>query len=146
VWGEALPGAYATGTAGHILGHLAGVSVTYISPIVNDEEVVLFQADDYDDAHDTALEWTDTGSTWPDFTGGVPWLLVRAADGTKFSKAGVIVNPGTPTQTARIELTSAETATFVHRPEPSEFRVRVAVGGHFHTIVDGWLKNELDLA
>lgn len=146
VWSEALPATYTAGMAGYILGHWTSVGVLYRSPVVTEERVELFQDDDYFEADDHSLKWTDSGSTWPDCTGATPYLLVRAADGSTFSKAGTILNPGTATQSAYIELTAAESATLVNKPDPSEFRLRVTLAsGHKVTLVDGWMNVDLDI-
>lgn len=112
-WTTSLPGAYAGGTAGKIVGDLANepLALTVITPVRADGTAIeLVQGDDYDNDDDRALGWSS--GEWPDLTGGsVTFYLDRAAG--VFSKAGTLETVGAGvTQSIYVELTDTETATF----------------------------------
>lgn len=148
VWAEAVPGAYVPGSAGYVLGNWAGVDVNLVSPIVDDDEITLYQGDDYYDADERDLEWTETGSTWPDITAATVTCYFRSPANDKMSVPGVVsVGGGGPGQAVRVELSAAQTATLANWPQPTHFRVRLTLAsGHKVTLVAGRVNVEYDIA
>lgn len=112
--------------------------VTVTSPVTSDGDVTVYQGDDYHNGDGCALAWSS--SSWPDLTGASVALLVKAPSGELLTAVGSAVDPGTATQTARVELTAAETATLVAWPGPSTLRVRATLSnGRVRTLVDSTL-------
>lgn len=146
VWAEPLPAPYAAGTAGYILGNWAGVTVTYVSPVVDDDEIEIYQGDDYYEADGRSLKWTEVGTTWPDITLASVVFCARSPAGDTFTKAGVMaVGGGGPGQQVYVELSAAETALLADWPAPSQFAVQIVLGGHTITLVSGVIKIIYDL-
>lgn len=101
---NAVPGAYAQGTAGYILGSINPAQVTITSPVAADgTSITIVRGDDYLLTDNRAL--TFTGSTWQTLTGGSVTLKVNFA-GTVTSYAGTV----TGAQACYVALTDAETA------------------------------------
>jgi len=116
-WSTALPGAYGAGTAGQIVGDnvdglaalIGSGSITVVSPVSEDGgTITIVQGDDYNNSDGRALEWFS--DDWPDITGASITLHIEDSGGT-YSEAGSVVTGGSGTQTVRVELPSADTAT-----------------------------------
>ena len=116
-WSTALPGAYGAGTAGQIVGDnvdglaalIGSGDITVVSPVSEDGgTITIVQGDDYNNSDGRALEWSS--DDWPDVTGAAITLYIEDAAGT-YSEAGSVVTGGAGTQTVRVELPSADTAT-----------------------------------
>jgi hypothetical protein len=87
---NAVPGAYAAGTAGAALGRVGNNTVTVVSPVATDSAITLVYGDDYLLADGRQLSFT--GTTWPTITGGTIALIVQAA--TVISLPGVVTGAG----------------------------------------------------
>jgi hypothetical protein len=116
-WSTALPGSYGAGTAGQIVGNnvdglaalIGSGDITVVSPVSEDGgTITIVQGDDYNNSDSRALEWSS--DDWPDVTGAAITLYIEDAAGT-YSEAGSVVTGGAGTQTVRVELPSADTAT-----------------------------------
>jgi len=148
VWDVAVPGGYPVGDAGYVLGHLDGLDITAVSPVLDDETIELYEGDSYYEADGRSLKWTDSGSTWPNITGATVTLLVRAPNGDQLSAAGVVsIGGGGPGQQVYVELSAAQTTAMVDWPKPSHFRLRVTlVSGHVVTLAAGTMTVHYDIA
>jgi nitrate reductase assembly molybdenum cofactor insertion protein NarJ len=116
-WSTAIPGSYAAGTAGQIVGDnvdglaalIGSGGITVVSPVSEDGgTITIVQGDDYNNSDGRALEWFS--DDWPDITGASITLHIEDSGGT-YSEAGSVVTGGSGTQTVRVELPSADTAT-----------------------------------
>jgi len=96
-----VPGSYAAGSAGYALGRIGVGEVTAVVPVASNGDITLIAGDDYLDADGRALQWTDTGLTWPTLSGGTVAFIAAS-----FSKAMTIVDA----THVKLELTDSETA------------------------------------
>ena len=98
-----VPGTYAQGTAGYILGSINPAQVTIVSPVSSDGmAITVLRGDDYLLTDNRAL--TFTGSTWPSITGASIALKVNFA-GTILSYTGMV----TAADSCYVELTDTQT-------------------------------------
>jgi hypothetical protein len=114
---------------------LGAAVVTVTSPVsVDAETVTLVCGDDYYDADGRALTFTDSGGTFPAFTGGSCKFTVRnLAKGTDTETAGTIVDANT----VRFELTKTATGAWTAGGK-YRFDVEVTLAsGHEVTIATG---------
>ena len=125
-----VPGSYASGTAGYILGAINPAGVTVVSPVASDgTQISIVRGDDYANADGRAV--TFTGSTWPTLTDGSVALIVDI-DGTATSYAGTI----TGAQACRIEFTDVQTAAL--DPGTYDYDLQATLsGGNVITLVQG---------
>lgn len=125
---------------------ISAATLTVSSPVAENGDTELYAGDDYNNLDGRALEWSS--SDWPDLTAATITLYLRAPDGSKFSKAGSAPVVGSGSQTARVELTAAETATLIDWPTPSTLRLRatLAVSGRIVTLVTGVLTVAEDIS
>jgi hypothetical protein len=105
---NSVPGTYPSGTAGYALGRIGSGQITTVSPVAQDGDVTLIQGDDYLDADDRALEWTNEEGTWPDLT-DAEIRLVAHRNRITVSVTGEVVVPTGANQKVRVELTQADT-------------------------------------
>jgi hypothetical protein len=136
----------ALATAEELAALAGGATLTVSSPVAENGDTELYAGDDYNNSDGRALEWSS--SDWPDLTDATITLYLRAPDGSKFSKAGSAPVVGSGSQTARVELTAAETATLIDWPTPSTLRLRatLAVSGRIVTLVTGVLTVAEDIS
>lgn len=129
----AVPGGYASGSAGAALGKLGPANVVLTSPVATDQTVRIVQGDDYYAADGRSIDFSST--TCPDLTDATPTLAVDdGGDGLEVE--GTVVNPGAATQSVRFELSAAQTAAL--RQGRYSYDVSAALaGGHVATIVSG---------
>ena len=129
-----VPGSYASGTAGYILGQLLPGHLTVTSPVSEDgTEVTVIAGDDYAAADGRALLWTlPTSFTPADITGATVSFKVKHPDGT-LTKTGGIVSATTPIQ-VKVELAAADTTGLDDGDYPFTLRVALAVSGRTITI------------
>lgn len=100
---NSVPGTYAQGTAGYILGSINPAQVTIVSPVSSDGmAITVLRGDDYLLTDNRAL--TFTGSTWPSITGASIALKVNFA-GTILSYTGMV----TAADSCYVELTDTQT-------------------------------------
>lgn len=98
-----VPGAYASGTAGYILGSINPAQVTVTSPVATDgTSITVVRGDDYLNTDGRAI--TFTGSTWPDISGGSVDLVVDVS-GTATRYSATITGAGS----CYVELTTTDT-------------------------------------
>lgn len=129
---NAVPGSYASGTAGYVLGSINPANVTVVSPVASDGTAIsLVRGDDYANADGRAL--TFTGATWPTLTGGTVALKVYMA-GTVTSYAGVI----TGAQACYVALTDVQTAAMAVGTFAYDLEATLS-GGNVITLVQGVL-------
>ena len=114
-WSTAIPGSYAAGTAGQIVGDnvdglaalIGSGGITVVSPVSEDGgTITIVQGDDYNASDGRALEWSS--DNWPDITGAAITLYIEDSGGT-YSEAGSVVASGSGTQTVRVEPPNADT-------------------------------------
>jgi len=120
-----------------------GTTITVQSPVVTSSNVQLIRGDDYATADGRQLDWTDSGSTWPDLTGATVTLTFRVVgtDASVTASTGTVVNSGTATQTARFELTAVQTALFTiytRRAYVYDVQAALATSGNIVTLAIGY--------
>ena len=128
-----VPGAYASGTAGYILGSINPAQVTVTSPVATDgTSITIVRGDDYLNTDGRAL--TFTGATWPTLTAGTVALIVDVS-GTPTSYAGVI----TGAQACYVELTDTQT-TALNPKKAYDYDLQATLSnGSVVTLVQGLL-------
>jgi hypothetical protein len=102
---NAVPGTYASGSAGAALGRIGSASVTIVSPVADTGEISLVYGDDYLLADARAL--TFTGTNWPTITAGTIALIVSTPSAV-VSVAGVV----TGAAACYVPLTSTQVNSF----------------------------------
>lgn len=131
---NAVPGSYASGTAGAALGRIGTGEIVAVSPVSADGgTLTLYIGDDYYSADAAALEWTQGTATWPDLTGATVQLCV--GDGL-MNVTGTVVTPTGSSKRVRFEPTHTDTAKLA--PSHYTFQVKATLsGGHVRTLVEG---------
>ncbi len=106
-----VPGNYAGGTAGYVLGHLDPTDVTVQLPVDPSGNVVVRIGCDYLLATGNELPFDSTG-VWPDLTGATIALELwqPSSDTALYSFPGVVLTP-TGDQQVYFELTHTQTST-----------------------------------
>lgn len=108
-WETALPGSYAAGKAGYIIGNLVSTlsagGVTIESPVMDSGELQIVIGDDYLNDNGRAISFTYSGK--PSFTDGTPTLILTQG-GVTVTKEGTVVSS---TQ-IRFDLLTTETDDF----------------------------------
>ncbi len=127
---NAVPGTYASGTAGNALGKIASSTVVTVSPVSDDgETVAIVIGDDYTDLAGTALSWSNT--TWPSLTGGtVAFEASRAIPATSM----------TIVSASEVKLELGDSVTEVIVPGSYNFSITATLSnGEVVTLVRGTL-------
>ena len=133
-----VPGSYASGTAGYVLGAINPANVTITSPVATDGTAInLVRGDDYANADGRAL--TFTGATWPTLTSGTVALKV-ATGATITTYSGTV----TGAQACRVELTDTQTAALAPGIYNYDLEATLA-GGSVVTLVQGSLRVAADV-
>ena len=133
-----VPGSYASGTAGYVLGAINPANVTITSPVATDGTAInLVRGDDYANADGRAL--TFTGATWPTLTSGTVALKV-ATGATITTYTGTV----TGAQACRVELTDTQTAALAPGIYNYDLEATLA-GGSVVTLVQGSLRVAADV-
>lgn len=128
-----VPGSYASGTAGYILGSINPAQVTVTSPVATDgTSITVVRGDDYLNTDGRAL--TFTGATWPTLTAGTVALIVDTS-GTPTSYSGVI----TAATSCYVELTTTQTTALSARRTYDYDLQATLSNGHIVTLVQGTL-------
>ena len=133
-----VPGSYASGTAGYVLGAINPANVTVTSPVATDGTAInIVRGDDYANADGRAL--TFTGATWPTLTSGAVTLKVATG-------AAITTYTGTVTgaQACRVELTDTQTAALAAGVYAYDLEATLA-GGSVVTLVQGTLRVAADV-
>lgn len=129
---NAVPGAYASGTAGYVLGAINPAAVTVTSPVATDgTSITIIRGDDYANADGRAF--TFTGATWPTLTAGSVALIVDV-NGTATSYAGTV----TGAQACRVEMTDTQTSALTPGAYDYDLQATLA-SGNIVTLVQGLL-------
>jgi hypothetical protein len=116
-WSTLLPGGYAAGTAGYLVGvsipaikevtdAVAPGEVAVVSPVTTAGDVRITAGDSYAAAQGRRLRFADDGS-WPDLTGAA--VTLNVSDGTMVA-AGTVAGAGTAAQVVDFHPTAAQTA------------------------------------
>lgn len=131
-WSTPLPGPYAPGTAGDLLGNrlfLDAAEVTVSSPVsANGTRIELVRGSAYATADGRALSFSS--DAWPTLTGASVTLDI----GAYVSVAGTMVS-GSGTKVVRFDLTAAQTADLPQGSHP--FEVAALISGRAVTLVLG---------
>jgi hypothetical protein len=105
-----VPGGYAVGSAGYVLGHIGNAAITVQSQVGPGGAITLFEG------YDQTITLTDSTDSWPDFAEGDVLTLItnlKKGDYTPFTAVGT-VEPLTGTgKVATFALTATQTATLV---------------------------------
>ena len=134
---NAVPGSYASGTAGYILGAINPAQVTITSPVAtNGTSITVVRGDDYLNTDNRAF--TFTGTNWPTLTGGSVALIVD--DGAPTSYTGVI----TGAQACYVEMTDTQTTGM--EPDAYTYDLQATLSnGSIVTLVQGTLLVQADV-
>lgn len=112
---NAVPGSYASGTAGYYLGRLASASITVSAPVLTSGNISIIRGDSYYSADARALIWTITGLPTIDLTGATTTFAAKQNNSsltkTNSSSPGVTASFSSGTLTLTVELASADTST-----------------------------------
>ncbi len=128
-----VPGSYASGTAGYILGSINPAQVTVTSPVATDgTSITIVRGDDYLNTDGRAL--TFAGATWPTLTAGTVALIVDTS-GTPTTYAGTI----TAATSCYIELTTTQTTALSARRTYDYDLQATLSNGSIVTLVQGRL-------
>lgn len=117
VMSETVPGSFAQGSAGWALGRIGTATITVTSPVATDGDVEIYEGDDYNNTDGRALDWTDSGGTWPDLTSATIAVVI---DGIE-EFAGSVVTPTGDSKKVRLELSATETAAL--NPKAASYQV-----------------------
>jgi hypothetical protein len=119
-----VPGSYAAGTAGYVLGTLQGMEVNIVSPVAEDGDVTIVRGDDYLAADGRALDFVNAAGTWPNLTSAVIVLTARRRGCSALGPvAGSVITATGPNQKVRVELTHTLTGSLA--PAPPAYRYDV---------------------
>jgi len=151
IFGEAVPGSYASGSAGYALGvtvpaiaaKVATIStapVALVSPVTVQNHLSLVQGDDYTIANGRYLSWTSAGG-WcsGDIAGATVSLLIEEKVSHTFvlKKSGTVIT-ATGTQKVGIELLAAETALLTNEGFAYyTYQLKIAKAGDIEKTVTG---------
>lgn len=152
---NAVPGSYASGTAGYALGHaptaaeiaadLSGSPIVYTGPMTATGDVAIVSGDDYDASVRTVPQWAVL-PTVADLTGATVVVEVFSGATTVLSADGSVLNAGASNQAVQLELTSAQTLLTPPMADGGDrrysFKVRATLtgGGGRVTLVEGvWM-------
>jgi len=116
---NAVPGAYAGGTAGYALGRIGTEDVTIVSPLAADGTTLeLVRGDDYQE--DQGRELTFTSDDWPDLTGATEIVMtVRRRREAFGSGSDPVLLTEQDVVASRVDGTGAQTVVFeLHSAEP----------------------------
>ena len=103
-----VPGTYSSGTAGHALGRITAAAITVTSPVAGSGTVSIVRGDDYLAADGRALDWTDSGGTWPTLTDATITLTIK---GNLLTKTGSVVTATGDGKKVRVALTNSDTSS-----------------------------------
>lgn len=172
-WSTALPGAYASGTAGNIIGNIAstvwnrltsalttsgsigayivsklgGTTITVTAPVASGGNVTIYIGDDYSNTDSRALDWTSSG--WPNLTSATSITLVAMdarTTGADWSITGTAPTAGVGSQTVRFQPTAAETAQ-LREGSGHKFQIEAVLSsGRIVTLVAATLTATGDIA
>lgn len=134
-----VPGGYASGTAGYVLGKFAGAQVNYVGPVNPATGVIsLVVGDTYSHADGTGLDFVDAANAWPDLAGATAafTLFFPYAAQTFAGSIPVFTGAG---KTVRLELTSTQTAAFTPGRSIAWKATATLAGGQQITLVAGTL-------
>jgi hypothetical protein len=99
---NAVPGSYVSGTAGAKLGLIGTASISITSPVaVAGSTINIVRGDGYYSADGRALEFTDSGSTWPSLTSASAFVVI---DGNAVLLTGSIIDAAT----IHVQMTEAQ--------------------------------------
>lgn len=136
---NAVPGDYAAGSAGKLIGDKLGLigaaEITVVSPVTEIGEITIVAGDDYSDDDGRAISWTS--DDWPDLTGGAVEMSSRGVThDCTIVTAGSGIN-----QEVRMELTS-ETTESMPRGARSYTLIGTLANGHVVTLATGTMTVE----
>lgn len=127
---NAVPGSYASGTAGAALGRIGTGRISTVSPVAQNGDVTVVQGDDYSVSSGRALSWTEEGGAWPTLTDAAEiWIAVAGDEFTVEALAG------SPT-VIRAELTEADTASIATGVHPFTVKAEL-LNGDIITLLTG---------
>lgn len=131
-----VPGSYAQGTGGYVLGHLDTANITVISPVAQSGNLTLNQGDDYLLADNRSLLFTGASANiWPSLSGAT---IAFTTDGTNPCTGTGTAIAATGTQQFRIELTAAQTSKLRQGTSAGNFDIVATLSnGHVVTLVSG---------
>lgn len=130
---SAVPGSYASGTAGAALGRIGSGQITTVSPVAQSGDVSVIRGDDYLVADSRALEWTDADASWPDLTSAT--ISVDIEGGPTFTGAVVGGN-------VQLELTDEQTSTLKIGPRAFSVRATIADGSRITLLSGTWRSSD----
>lgn len=133
-----VPGTYASGTAGAALGNIGSGQIVTVSPVAQSGDVETVQGDDYSAVDARALDWTDTGSSWPVLTDATIAITIREVS----SYAGSVITATGTSKKIRLQLTDVQTEAIPEGWHPFQ-AIATLTGGNVITLVEGdWLSKE----
>lgn len=110
---------------------LGSAQITVVSPVSATGALTLIQGEDYAAADGLPLDFISADGSWPNLTGATITFTMERP-GSEFTKAGSVVVPTGANQTARVELTKAETLALA--AGHWNYSVRAILSGSSHDI------------
>jgi hypothetical protein len=128
-WSTAVPGAYASGTAGYVIGTdiptritaLGSGTVTISSPVASDGTITIYQGDDYSASDSRQISFTVSVSGNPSLTGATCKLKLHQATWT----ASSCTSDGTD-WTIVFQPTAAQTTALTATSQPFELEATLS--------------------
>lgn len=130
---NAVPGSYASGTAGAALAKIGAGQVVTTSPISSAGNVSVLRGDDYYAVDARAIEWLDAGGTWPDLAAATASLKIDGGP----TIALQIITPSGANKKLRLEMSKTATAALTANTL-TVYSIQAALSDtHTATIVTG---------
>ena len=130
---NAVPGSYASGTAGFALGKIANTTVTVTAPVGANSVLTLNVGDDYKAADGRSIDITS--SVWPSLTGATITFRARMGQTEVVTVTGSVLSA----TAARVELTAANTQAIGRGRGTYDIRAALATSTNEVTLMSGIL-------
>ena len=122
-----------------IVSALVGKNITVTSPVTADQDVEVYAADDYIDAWDRSLSWSNSGGDWAggDLTDAVVTMAIVDASGNAvLTKTGSVVT-ATGTQSVMVELEEADVSLLTQEGKRYKYQLYITKSGYRQTLATG---------
>lgn len=144
---NAVPGSYAAGTAGYILGHvIPGQDASIASPLALDLELTLVKGDDYNASDSRNIDFNEPNASWPTLTGatvkfGYQEIVNGVLTGNPTELAMSVITGTGSSKVVRLELSAAQSDVFATGRKRYEFDVQatLATSGRKVTLARGFV-------
>jgi len=133
---NAVPGSYASGSAGHALGRIGSGQITTTCIVAQSGAVTTWQGDDYDADEGRSLDWTDSDNEWPVLTGASIAVIIDEIE----EYVGSVVTATGDSKKVRLELTAVQTAAIAEGAHVFQVIATLQTTSRKVTLVEGaWI-------